>query len=158
MKSRLFAGQISNSQGFSYGFSYSPNHSKNRTIQNLNIFSGFLMVFDKMAPIYPDFKWLGFRSHSKSRLVISAKITYITYFQSKFLIFLWLGRIKLKNLKFLSMENINNSSSNNNIINNNKERSSSKIQNSFLLLCQVNDFRWMCFLVYVICENKTFFR
>ena len=31
------------------------------TIQNPDILSGFQIVFNKMAAICPDFKWLGFR-------------------------------------------------------------------------------------------------
>ena len=40
------------------------------TIQNLAVFSGFQMAFDKMATIFSGFQivWLSdFRSHSKSR-------------------------------------------------------------------------------------------
>ena len=32
-----------------------------RTVWNPEIFAGFRMAFDKMEPICPDFKWLGFQ-------------------------------------------------------------------------------------------------
>ena len=32
-------------------------HFENQTIQNLDVFLNFQMVFDKMAAICPDFKW-----------------------------------------------------------------------------------------------------
>ena len=62
LKSRLFEDQISNGQvfkwlGFHYG--YRPNRSKTGTFEIRMFLSRFQMVFDKMVPTCPDFKWLG---------------------------------------------------------------------------------------------------
>ena len=55
LKSGLFEGRISNGPVFKWsGFSYQPFEIR-------TFLSGFQMVFDKMAAICPDFKWLGFR-------------------------------------------------------------------------------------------------
>ena len=45
--------------GFSYG--YSPNHLKTGPFKIQIFLSVFQMVFDKMATICPDLKWLGFQ-------------------------------------------------------------------------------------------------
>ena len=47
--------------GLSYGYSYSPYHSKTWPLKIRTFLSRFQMVFDKMASICPDFKWLAFR-------------------------------------------------------------------------------------------------
>ena len=62
LKSEIFEGQISNGpvlkwSGFSYG--YSPNHLKTRPFEVQTFLSRFQMVFDTMAAICPDSKWLG---------------------------------------------------------------------------------------------------
>lgn len=75
LKYGLFEGRISNGpvfkcSGFSIGYSYGRNHSKTGPVAIWTFLSKFQMVFDKMAAICADFKWLGFpvfRSHSKSR-------------------------------------------------------------------------------------------
>ena len=55
LKSGLFEGRISNGPVFKWsGFSYQP-------FEIQTFLSGFQMVFDKMAAICLDFKWLGFR-------------------------------------------------------------------------------------------------
>ena len=64
-KSALFEGHISNGtvfkwSGFSYSYSNSPNHLKTGPFKIWTFFQ-ISMVFDKMAAISPDFKWLGFR-------------------------------------------------------------------------------------------------
>ena len=46
--------------GFKYGCSYIPINLKTRPFQIWTFSSGFQMVFDKMAAIYQDFKFLGF--------------------------------------------------------------------------------------------------
>ena len=66
LKSGFFEGRISYGpffkwSGFSYGYSFSPNHLKTRPFEIWTFLSVFKMVFDKMAAICPDFKWLGFR-------------------------------------------------------------------------------------------------
>ena len=68
MKSGLFESHISNGpvfnwSGFSFGYSFSPNHSKTESFKIWTSWSGFGMVFDKMAGL------LDFRSHLKSRQV-----------------------------------------------------------------------------------------
>ena len=45
--------------GFRYGYSCSPNCSKTGPFKILMLMSRFQMVFDKMAAICPNFKWLG---------------------------------------------------------------------------------------------------
>ena len=40
---------------------YSPNHSKTLSFEIWMFLSRFQMVFDEMAAIYLDFKWLGFQ-------------------------------------------------------------------------------------------------
>ena len=89
----LFEGWISNGRAFGYG--YSPNHLKTIPFEIRTFLSRFQMVFDKMAPICLDFKWLGFRisdhipnsdhlhatqplfDHLKSRIVRSPKRLYV---------------------------------------------------------------------------------
>ena len=66
LKSALFEGLISNGlvfkwSGFSYCYSYSPNHLKTGPFAILAFLSVFQMVFDKMAAICLDFRWLGFQ-------------------------------------------------------------------------------------------------
>ena len=56
---RISKGPVFKRPGFTYGFSCGPNHSKTRPLEFRTILVGFLMVFDKMAAICPDFKWLG---------------------------------------------------------------------------------------------------
>ena len=65
LKSRLFEGRISNGpvfkwSGFCNGYSYSPNYSKTGPFKIRPFLSGLQMVFDEMAVIFPDFKWLSF--------------------------------------------------------------------------------------------------
>ena len=47
--------------GFSYGYIFSPNDLKAGPFEILTFLPSFQIVFDKMAPICPDFKWLGFQ-------------------------------------------------------------------------------------------------
>ena len=61
VKSRLFEGHISNGWALAMAIAIvptiqKPDHSKS----GLFLFR-FQMVFDKMAVICPDFKWVGFR-------------------------------------------------------------------------------------------------
>ena len=58
---RILNGPVFKWLGFSYGYSYSPNHLKTGPFEIQTFLSGFQMVFDKMAAICLDFKWLGFR-------------------------------------------------------------------------------------------------
>ena len=46
--------------GFSYGYSFSPDHLKTRPFEIQTFLARFQMVFDQMAAICLDFKWLGF--------------------------------------------------------------------------------------------------
>ena len=47
--------------GYNNGHSSSPNHLKTESYEIWMFLSRFQMVFDKMAAICPDFKWLCFR-------------------------------------------------------------------------------------------------
>ena len=68
LKFGLFEGRISNDPVFKWSglswwplsYGYSPNHLKTRPFKIRPFLSGFQMVFDKMAAICQDFKWLSF--------------------------------------------------------------------------------------------------
>ena len=47
--------------GFSDSYSYSPDHLKTGPFKIRTLLSWFQMVFDKIAVICLDFKWLGFQ-------------------------------------------------------------------------------------------------
>ena len=68
LKSWLFEGRISNGPVFiRSGFSYQP-------LEIRTFLSGFQIVFDKMAGICPDFKWLGFQI-SDPQVVINCRFS-----------------------------------------------------------------------------------
>ena len=63
---RTFEIQISHGpffkeSGYNLSYSYGPNHSKTGPFKVWTFLSGFQMVFDKMAAIFLDFIWQGFR-------------------------------------------------------------------------------------------------
>ena len=64
LKSGLYEDLISNYpvfKGSGFSYSYDCSHSNTRLFKIQNFLPGFQMVFNKMATICPDFKWLGFQ-------------------------------------------------------------------------------------------------
>ena len=56
----ILNGQVFKGLGYSFSHRYGPYHSKTGLFKSRTFFSRFQMVFDKMAAIFLDFKWLGF--------------------------------------------------------------------------------------------------